>query len=107
MKAEQNSLLKATAEAGSVRAMHEFGLQCDDPDERKSWLRKAVKIGATASTKETVADAGSSEGAKTMITPEITRMIEAALSSGRPLREIEDYLDWREHIEWCSSSHDL
>jgi hypothetical protein len=38
-----------------------------------------------------------------MATPEITRMIKIALSGGRSLRDIEDYLDWLENTARESS----
>ncbi len=44
MKTKQDSLLKAAAEAGSVRAMHEFGLQSDDPHERIGRQEVAVSV---------------------------------------------------------------
>ncbi len=58
-------------------------------------------MGAPASTRRN--GQGSRDKGKAMTDSEVTGMIETALSSGRSLRDIEDYLDWRENIDRCSS----
>jgi TPR repeat protein len=50
--AERRRWLRMAAEEGHVQAMHEMGLACSDPNEKRRWLEEAARNGWQAAMLE-------------------------------------------------------
>jgi TPR repeat protein len=50
--AERRRWLRMAAEEGHIQAMHELGLACGDPNEKRRWLEEAARNGWQAAMLE-------------------------------------------------------